>query len=101
MNLNVATSIAFHSTLHAMTLMTVVTSLMKWVAVSKCLFLYFIVVTQAYGRKACKAIKVDDNHLFLFSVHCALNCSPAHSCLLLNTYFVPHIVLKRFRDYFM
>lgn len=65
MNLNVATSIAFHSTLHVMTSMTVVTSLMKRVAVSKYLFLYLIVVTQIHLMKACDYIQVHDNHIFL------------------------------------
>lgn len=52
MNLSAATSNAFHSTLHAMMLTTVVTSLMKQVAVSKDLFLYFIVSIQVYLVKA-------------------------------------------------
>lgn len=57
MNLSVATDIAFHSILYAMMSMTVVTILMKQVAVSKYLFLEFIGVTQVYLMKACKNIK--------------------------------------------
>lgn len=57
MNLSVAMDIAFHRILYAMMSMTVVTILMKRVAVSKYLFLYFIVVTQVYLIKACNNIK--------------------------------------------
>lgn len=57
MNLSVAMDIAFHSTWYVMMSMTVVTILMRRDAVSKYLFLYFIVVTQVNLLEACNNIK--------------------------------------------